>query len=66
MLGELEHATWMQAASRLPKPYREVLVLCDVEDLSYREIVDRVGVPVGTVRSQLSRARVWVRRMMLG
>jgi len=41
----------------LPEAFREVLVLKDIEDMSYREIAEVVGVPVGTVMSRLSRAR---------
>ena len=46
-----------RAISALPVEFREVLVLREVEDMSYREISDVVGVPVGTVMSRLSRAR---------
>ncbi len=41
----------------LPNPFREVLVLRDIEDMSYREIADITGVPMGTVMSRLARAR---------
>jgi RNA polymerase sigma-70 factor (ECF subfamily) len=41
----------------LPHPFREVLVLRDIEDMSYREIADVTGVPMGTVMSRLARAR---------
>lgn len=41
----------------LPEPLREVLVLRELDDLSYREIAEVAGVPVGTVMSRLSRAR---------
>lgn len=41
----------------LPTEFREVVVLRDVEDLSYKEISDVVGVPIGTVMSRLNRAR---------
>ena len=46
-----------RAMAALPVEFREVLVLRELEDLSYREISDVVGVPVGTVMSRLSRAR---------
>lgn len=41
----------------LPEPLREVLVLRELDELSYREIAEVAGVPVGTVMSRLSRAR---------
>jgi RNA polymerase sigma-70 factor (ECF subfamily) len=43
--------------SNLPERFREVLVLRELEDLSYREIADVMGIPIGTVMSSLSRAR---------
>jgi RNA polymerase sigma-70 factor (ECF subfamily) len=46
-----------RAVEALPIEFREVIVLREVEDLSYREISDVVGVPVGTVMSRLARAR---------
>ena len=42
---------------QLPAEYREVLVLREIEDLSYREIAAVAGVPIGTVMSRLARAR---------
>ncbi|MDI4655703.1 sigma-70 family RNA polymerase sigma factor [Xanthobacter autotrophicus] len=50
----------------LPEPLREVLVLRELDELSYREIAEVAGVPVGTVMSRLSRARrlfvdLWLR-----
>jgi RNA polymerase sigma-70 factor (ECF subfamily) len=45
----------------LPEPFREVIVLREFEDLSYREIADVVGAPVGTVMSRLARARAMLR-----
>ena len=41
----------------LPSAYREVLVLRELEELSYRDIADVVGIPTGTVMSRLARAR---------
>jgi RNA polymerase sigma factor (sigma-70 family) len=45
------------ALERLPMDFREVIVLREIEGLSYREIAAVVGVPIGTVMSRLARAR---------
>ncbi len=49
--------TLAAALERLPPEFREVIVLREVEGLSYKEISEVVDVPVGTVMSRLSRAR---------
>jgi RNA polymerase sigma-70 factor (ECF subfamily) len=46
-----------EAIAALPAQFREVLVLRELEDLSYREIARVADVPIGTVMSRLSRAR---------
>ena len=46
-----------QAIGTLPENYREVVVLCELEELSYEEAASALGCPVGTVRSRLHRAR---------
>jgi RNA polymerase sigma-70 factor (ECF subfamily) len=46
-----------QAVVALPLHYREVVVLCNLEELSYEEAAGVIGCPVGTVRSRLNRAR---------
>jgi RNA polymerase sigma-70 factor (ECF subfamily) len=45
------------AIDSMPEPFREAIVLRDLEDLSYAEIAEVTGVPVGTVMSRLSRGR---------
>jgi RNA polymerase sigma-70 factor (ECF subfamily) len=45
------------AINRLPDEYRSIVVLADVEELTYREIADVLGCPIGTVMSRLHRAR---------
>ena len=41
----------------LPEPFRETLVLREMEDMSYKEIALLTGTPIGTVMSRLARAR---------
>ncbi|HET9382668.1 MAG TPA: RNA polymerase sigma factor [Streptomyces sp.] len=51
------------ALARLPRRDREVLALCVGEDLDHRQVAEALGVPVGTVRSRLSRARSRLRAL---
>ena len=46
-----------RALHQLPVEFREVIVLREIQDLSYKEIGDVTGVPIGTVMSRLARAR---------
>ena len=57
MITEEERRKVHATIAALPTQFREVLVLREYNDLSYREIADIVGAPVGTVMSRLSRAR---------
>jgi Sigma-70, region 4 len=41
--------------AELPLHYREILLLCDLEEMSYREISETLAIPLGTVMSRLSR-----------
>jgi RNA polymerase sigma-70 factor, ECF subfamily len=63
LLREIDHATVSRLVHRLPPQYREVLLLREVEELSYRDIATITGTPVGTVMSRLARAREALRRM---
>jgi RNA polymerase sigma factor (sigma-70 family) len=50
--------------AQLPVIFREVILLCDVEDASYREIGEILSIPIGTVMSRLARARKAVRESL--
>jgi RNA polymerase sigma-70 factor (ECF subfamily) len=50
--------------ARLPKEQRAVILLIGLEDMRYEEVAELIGVPVGTVRSRLSRGREALRRLM--
>ena len=52
------------AIEQLPVIFREVILLCDVEDASYREIAEILSIPIGTVMSRLARARKQVRESL--
>ena len=56
-VAQSERATLRQAIDDLGPEFREVIVLRELEGMSYKEISDVAGVPVGTVMSRLSRAR---------
>jgi RNA polymerase sigma-70 factor (ECF subfamily) len=49
------------AIDGLPVHFREILLLCEVEEMSYQEIADTLSLPIGTVMSRLSRARKTLR-----
>lgn len=54
-----------KAIEAIPEPFREAVVLRDLEDLSYAEIAEVTGVPIGTVMSRLSRARTMLAKELL-
>lgn len=64
ILARADRQLVQNALERLPVPYREVILLCDVEEMSYREIAETLAIPVGTVMSRLSRARKAMRELL--
>jgi RNA polymerase sigma-70 factor (ECF subfamily) len=58
------HGDVDRALKALPLPFREVVILADLEGLSYREIAEVVGCPVGTVMSRLARGRGLLRQAL--
>jgi RNA polymerase sigma-70 factor, ECF subfamily len=55
----------INAIADLPIIYREVVLLCDVQELSYNEIAQVLAVPIGTVMSRLSRARNLLKQALI-
>jgi RNA polymerase sigma-70 factor (ECF subfamily) len=62
ILHQRDAETIRRLVADLPDPFREAIVLREINDLSYREIADVVGAPVGTVMSRLARARSMLRK----
>jgi RNA polymerase sigma-70 factor, ECF subfamily len=57
----IERSNWQlvhSAIEQLPVHFRETLLLCEVEEMSYQEIAETLSIPIGTVMSRLSRARM--------
>jgi len=69
-VGRLENARRLEIVQAalviLSRPEREVVALCWWSELSYPDAAKALGIPVGTVRSRLSRARKKLRRELLG
>ncbi len=62
LLDRVDRETLTALVAHLPTEYREVLILREIEDLSYKEIAEVTGIPAGTVMSRLSRARLALRK----
>jgi len=58
-------AALQAAMEKLPAPLLEVLLLCDVEEMKYKEIAIVLEIPIGTVMSRVARARASVRRSLM-
>jgi RNA polymerase sigma-70 factor (ECF subfamily) len=64
LIAKTDAACLQAAIASLPTAYRETMILRDVQGLSYREIAEVTGVPIGTVMSRLARARNQVIRII--
>ena len=60
---ESEHKV-MTALGSMPVHYREIVLLCEIEEMSYKEIAQVLGIPIGTVMSRLARARKVLRQAL--
>jgi len=50
----------------LPEEFREVVILRELEEMSYRDIAATTGAPIGTVMSRLARGRALLREKLIG
>jgi RNA polymerase sigma-70 factor, ECF subfamily len=64
LLTQEDRESVQQALADLPVPFREILLLCEVEEMSYQEIAETLGIATGTVMSRLYRARKALRDML--
>jgi RNA polymerase sigma-70 factor (ECF subfamily) len=64
LIEQSDRDTVQQALRELPVPFREILLLCEVEEMSYQEISETLVIPIGTVMSRLSRARKRLRDLL--
>jgi RNA polymerase sigma-70 factor (ECF subfamily) len=61
-----DRAALQSAMETLPSPLLEVILLCDVEEMKYKEISAVLEIPIGTVMSRIARARAALRQALLG
>jgi RNA polymerase sigma-70 factor, ECF subfamily len=64
LIEQADRGIVQQALAELAVPFREILLLCEVEEMSYQEIAETLGIPIGTVMSRLSRARKALRDLL--
>lgn len=64
LIEQADRETVQHALADLPVPFREILLLCEVEEMSYQEIAETLTVPMGTVMSRLFRARRALRDLL--
>jgi RNA polymerase sigma-70 factor (ECF subfamily) len=64
LLARVDQELLQVALEQLSPHHREVVLLCDVEEMSYQEIAETLGIPIGTVMSRLARARQTLRELL--
>lgn len=64
LMAQVDRDSVRAALTELPVHWREVLLLCEVEEMSYQEIAEALGIPIGTVMSRLYRARQGLRSLL--
>ena len=65
LIQQADRELVQQALTQLAVPLREILLLCEVEEMSYEEIAQVLAIPMGTVMSRLYRARRALRSLLL-
>jgi RNA polymerase sigma-70 factor (ECF subfamily) len=64
LIEQADREIVQQAMAELAAPFREILLLCEVEEMSYQEIAETLAIPTGTVMSRLFRARKALRNII--
>jgi len=64
VMGKIQVEAIQEAIGNLPDEYRDTVILADLNELSYQEISEILEIPIGTVRSRLSRGRRLVQRAL--
>jgi len=64
LIQTADHIALQSAMEQLPPFLLEVILLCDVEEMKYKEIAMVLGIPIGTVMSRIARARAALRRTL--
>lgn len=65
LIGKADRSIVRQALQELSVPFREILLLCEVEEMAYEEIAQVLAIPIGTVMSRLHRARKALRALLV-
>ena len=65
-LASVSRQALQTALDELPIAYREVILLCDVEEMKYKDIAEVLSIPIGTVMSRLARGRKLLRQRLAG
>ena len=65
LMAQANRGAVREALTELPIPFREILLLCEVEEMSYDEIAQVLAIPAGTVMSRLYRARKALRVLLV-
>ena len=65
MIAEADRQAIVAALGKISRVYRDVVVLREMENLSYTEIAQITGAPIGTMMSRLSRGRAELRKAVL-